>query len=134
MPSSFEAQTTKLFLLAWPSRNRLDVNACLVFAKPLVPPSRLTRTTSSSFVYVLLLSNAPQGSSVTPSELLGSLSSSLLIFVFHRHWFIGMNLSPDLHYIRRPPHHRIMHLHITSHETSNSYNIVSHPSFRIDHH
>ena len=61
---------------------------------------------------------------VTPYGLIGSLSPNLLIFFLHRFWFIGMNLSLDLHRIRQPSR-RILRLHITSQEPLNLQNIVN---------
>jgi len=139
----FEAQTgkpacvvvlrPKPSISAWPPRDLLDVDACSVSAKPLTPPSRLTRPTPSSSVHVLLPFSAPHGSSMTPPGLLGSLSPSLLAFALHLPWFIGTNLSLNLHRIRRPLR-RILRLHITSQETSNSYHVINHSSSRVDHH
>jgi hypothetical protein len=129
----FEAQTAQLSISSWPSRDLLDVDACPVSIKLLVPPSYLTRPTPSSSVQVLFLFNAPRGLPVTPSGLLESLNPSLQAFVLHRPWFIGTNLSLDLHHIRRLPY-RILHLRITSQETSKSHNIFNHSSSRVDHH
>jgi len=85
-----------------------------------------------SIRHVLLHFHAPRGLPVTPSGLLGSLSPNLLTFTLHLPWFIGTNLSFDLHHIRRPPR-RILRLHITSQETSNSHHVVNHLSSSIDH-
>ena len=123
----------KMSISTWPPRDLLDVDACPVFTKSLMSLSRLTRLTLSSSFHVLLLFSAPRGSSVTPSGLLGSLGPRLLAFEFHRPWFIGTNLSLDLHRIHQPPRH-ILHLHITSQEMSNSHNVVNHSLSRVDHH
>ena len=69
---------------------------------------------------------------VTPYGLIGSLSPSLLTFFLHRFWFIGMNLSLDLHRIHQPSR-RILHLHITNQEPLNLQNIVNRLLSRIDH-
>ena len=109
------------------------VDACPVSAKPVMPPSRFTRLTSSPSCHVLLLFRAPHESFVTPPWLLVSLCPSLLASILHRPWSISMNFSLDLHRIRRPPH-CILCLHIMSQETSNSHNIVNYSSSDGDQH
>ena len=123
----------KLSISTWPPCDLLDVDACPVFTKSLMSLSRLTRPTLSSSFHVLLLFSAPRGSPVTPPGLLGSLGPRLLAFVLHCPWFIGTNLSLDLHCICRPSR-RSLRLHITGQETLNSHNIVNHSSSKIDHH
>ena len=122
----------KMSISTWPPRDLLDVDACPVFTKSLMSLSRLTRLTLSSSFHVLLLFSAPRGSPVTPPGLLGSLGPRLLAFVLHCPWFIGTNLSLDL--IASIDCHIASCLHITSQETSNSYNIVNHSPSRVNHH
>ena len=53
------------------------------------PPSRITNAGATN--------HAPCEPSMTPPGLLGSIGPSLLTFILHRPWSIGMNLSLDLH-------------------------------------
>src|SRR5687767_10605499 len=71
---------------------------------------------------------------VTSPGLLGFIGPSLLAFILHRSWSIGMNLSLDLH---RTPSTATSHPTPTHHKpraTSNQHSVVNHSSTNGDHH
>jgi hypothetical protein len=125
LPLGFEAQTGKLTTSdvdACPASRQLSqhfqdlsrsrrMGSLLELAIAFLP-----NLTDDLFIMsIYLLFRAPSELSMTLPGLLGSLGPSLLVSILHHSWSIGMNLSLDLHRIRRS-RRRILHLHITSQE------------------
>ena len=128
---SFDAQTKKpacpmvlrpkSSIFAWPPRDLLDGRVSNL--RQVSDASVSLDSTDAVFIRpcILNLQCTKWIAHDSKSGVLRSHISNLLMFIFYHLWSIGTNLSLDLHHIYRPPH-RILRLHITSQETSNSHN------------